>query len=766
MGVSVDANGYTLLSLRPTVATRYYVKNGGSDSNAGTNPTAPLATLAAAMGKVTAGNGDQILLAEGSTFTDFLPVVKSGFSATYPTVIASYDPADPTNEAKIGMGHQRSARPVVAGGGQLNSGLNSYVAIKGLDLNPGNVPSQFVQTIGNGTTGATDFLLIENNLLRYTGIKFTDGGDGLHTPLDQVLIIRNNSIYGTYSTDTSHIGGIYCDGNSHITIEDNVIWHTGWKIGASRDDVDTAGGPTVFNHPIYLQANCGTQTVRRNLMMDNAADGGIARGATISWYQNVAIKSPTGFGFGPGNVVDFDGQPSGTFCEASYNLSVGAVDLKTGSPRGGAYSLANLQPGSRIHHNLLIYNAATPGNADYSIATTGGTAYSHPSNQTYTEFEFNTAFHWSASGDAIVESSLPIHSFYSDNVWDNVARGYNTNSGSASFPNAYTEAALYAAAGVTDFTTLTTLASNSPENHYQRTLLTTAFAGYGMAAFQSNFTAPVLSSASGTATGSGTATISVSTNTANGRLYYVLLTTATPPNPSQIKLYTDASGTLGIRPGSMNVTSSGTQTINIAGVSSGTYFVHFVHEDKDGNKSAVAVSSSFTVSGFTLATWNAADMSATGIALGSSSAGAANVSISTSAGLSGVRATKAITAKAYWEANVDLLADGWAIGVADSTATFGSPYWGNGGLSHVVARFGTNGATTMYAADPVAKLFWYGVNGTWSNGDPASGTGGASLSTLSGSMYPAFQGDGGDKATANFGQVPYIFTAPTGFSYV
>jgi hypothetical protein len=166
----------------------------------------------------------------------------------------------------------------------------------------------------------------------------------------------------------------------------------------------------------------------------------------------------------------------------------------------------------------------------------------------------------------------------------------------------------------------------------------------------------------------------------------------------------------------------------------------------------------------TLATLNPADMSGTGIALTN---GNLTATTSSAAGTQvGVRATKAITGKVYWEAHVDNNADGWAMGVADATASFTGSYWGSGGNAHVSAPFASgNNVTHMFAVDKPNNLFWRGLNGVWT-GDPVAGTGGTSISTLTGSVYPAFQGDNGDKCTANFGQTAYTYTVPSGYGNV
>jgi hypothetical protein len=242
----------------------------------------------------------------------------------------------------------------------------------------------------------------------------------------------------------------------------------------------------VFNHPIYLQANDGTEIVRRNLMMDNGADGGIARGSNITWQENVAIKSPNGFGLGAGNSQDFTGQPNGSLVDASDNLSVGAVDLSSSAPRGAGYTTANLASGSKIHHNLLIYSDATPNSADLTIGTSGGSGYGFPTRPTFTDFENNVAFHWSASSAVVLfEGGSPITSTYANNLWDEAASGTNGDSQTAAFPHPYTQAQLYAALtatypSITDYNSLVNYAIAHPEAHVQRTLRSLAFAGYGM----------------------------------------------------------------------------------------------------------------------------------------------------------------------------------------------------------------------------------------------------------------------------------------------
>jgi hypothetical protein len=492
IGSAVDANGFTTLPLR-SGANRYFIGAGGSDSNTGLSHAQRFATLGKAISMIVAGNGDQALIAEGTTLNETLPkggdangwiASKSGFSALYPTVFSSYDPADPTNTAKYGRGDQRNARPVLTGsyvGVNVGNGTYGNIAIVGIDHNPGSLS-------GNGLNflGAASNILLENNIFRALGLSHDTGEAQTVSPTTPRLIIRNNSIYGNW-LDSGHTGGIYIAGINGVTIEDNVIWHTGWKVGATRDDTTANGGlvgDQVFRHPIYAQTNTSNVTVRRNLFMDNASDAGIARGDNVLWTENVSIRNPAGTGLGGGPSYNTE-RPNGVLFEASYNLSMAAIDLTSSNPSGYGYTTSNGEPGSKVHHNLLI--RSTVENGPNALAFSAQADFNQPS---YVAFQNNISYHWNgatsyyAAGGVFPSQSIPFTS-YDNNAWDSAASGTNVYSQGLTYPNAYTEAQLYAAltptfASVTDYASLASYASAHPEAHVQRTLRSLAFTGYGL----------------------------------------------------------------------------------------------------------------------------------------------------------------------------------------------------------------------------------------------------------------------------------------------
>jgi hypothetical protein len=472
IGAGVDANGFADLPLR-SGAHRYFVNSSaGSDNNScasAQSAATPKASLASAVGCIAQGNGDQVLVAEGRTYAERLPVLyqKDGNSLLYPTVIESYDPADPLNEAKYGRA--TSGRPVFTGSNSngspfmINTPAQSFIAVRGLDINPGNITGQSLGMVDVGSG-----ILFENNILRYTGLAFVINA----SPRAQHWIVRNNAIYGTWDDTTATAGhGIYADGCDTLTIEDNVFWHNGWKVGASRDDTLANGGASMFRHPVYQQTTTDA-IFRRNLVADGAGDGGSFRGnATVT--ENLSIDNPIAYAVGASPHND---RPAGVDLTVAYNAVMGGADVISSLQRGWGIWSQNGRSGSSAHHNLLVqsYNVVS-GNA---FRTTED--FSQPS---YMDYHDNVSSLFNASGftfqNPAMDPSL-IHQTAENNIWDDPASGTNTNVLGHSFPNPYTAAQLYAALGYSSKQAFINYAIAHPEAHIQRSARAMLFAGYGL----------------------------------------------------------------------------------------------------------------------------------------------------------------------------------------------------------------------------------------------------------------------------------------------
>jgi hypothetical protein len=91
----------------------------------------------------------------------------------------------------------------------------------------------------------------------------------------------------------------------------------------------------------------------------------------------------------------------------------------------------------------------------------------------------------------------------------------------------------------------------------------------------------------------------------------------------------------------------------------------------------------------------------------------------------------------------------------------------NAGITGAYKEVSSN-QTVIIAVDLNNFLAWVGSNGSWDAGDPSSGTGGTSIDLLGYLAVPFVRdnsgtsGNGG-KWTANFGQRPFVYTAPSGF---
>jgi hypothetical protein len=106
--------------------------------------------------------------------------------------------------------------------------------------------------------------------------------------------------------------------------------------------------------------------------------------------------------------------------------------------------------------------------------------------------------------------------------------------------------------------------------------------------------APTLTSPTGVKTGQTTATVGATTDHANGTLYWVVTTSATPPSAAQVKAGQNDGGTSAAASGSQSISSTGVKTANATGLlSATTYYAHSMHEDSTAHQSNVVDSSSF-----------------------------------------------------------------------------------------------------------------------------------------------------------------------------
>lgn len=160
------------------------------------------------------------------------------------------------------------------------------------------------------------------------------------------------------------------------------------------------------------------------------------------------------------------------------------------------------------------------------------------------------------------------------------------------------------------------------------------------------------------------------------------------------------------------------------------------------------------------------------------------------AGGGGVRNPFVLAAggKYYWECTVNIGSANSSIGIALSTAAFGTGFAFQGGTAGIVASGGSFYVNAAFqsgcslgapaanevigiAVDRAANLLWMrkAPSGNWNNSgtaNPATGVGGRDISSIAtGSLMPAFFAFANtENCTANFGVGAFVGLVPAGFS--
>ena len=177
-------------------------------------------------------------------------------------------------------------------------------------------------------------------------------------------------------------------------------------------------------------------------------------------------------------------------------------------------------------------------------------------------------------------------------------------------------------------------------------------------------------------------------------------------------------------------------------------------------------------------TWNPLDV-------GSSNMASSNgnlVFTKSSTGFSPIRGTLAVTSGKYY---FEMLANNsnlTQIGVSngynirqssgDNSLTASGANgaaWDSRGYLYYPSGGGSYGYTfttndiVMVAFDADSGKIWFGKNGTWNTGSPSAGTSPAYTASGYDFLTPFGNGESGGSGTANFGQRPFAYTAPSGF---
>lgn len=101
-------------------------------------------------------------------------------------------------------------------------------------------------------------------------------------------------------------------------------------------------------------------------------------------------------------------------------------------------------------------------------------------------------------------------------------------------------------------------------------------------------TPPTLSAGTSAAKSNALVTLGATTNEANGTMYAVLTTSATPPSAAQVMAGQNNTGAAAVWSGNQAIGSTGAKTFNATGLTQLTgYYPYLMHRDAAGNNSAV-----------------------------------------------------------------------------------------------------------------------------------------------------------------------------------
>lgn len=375
MGKGLMRDGRAALPLHPHARRVWLDTTRGADGD-GRSAEAPFSSEERAYAHWR--NGDHLMIAGGSVLTAPVSAFRAtwGRDATFPSVIQSYDRAAPDDAARHGLLANgvvyRGREPMISAFGK-GSGA-SYSAVRGIafDHRASEVLTEY------GFVAGIDWLLLEQ--CAFLGAQLSlncRSGTRAH-------IIRQCAFYGQWARER-RAQGIFSSDNHDTVIEDCVFYHCGWRDGQGRETPGRQGGPTIFNHAIYMAVRSGG-ILRRCVMMEPASHGAQLRGSWIS-HDNMFIACPLALLHGGGTNYAIEA-PDGVTAHAYRNIVTIARDIAPNLPRGVGIEAINTRPGSRVEQCLIVGARSETAKAGLSAIAQQGAGYEP--NRTIIEFARNT----------------------------------------------------------------------------------------------------------------------------------------------------------------------------------------------------------------------------------------------------------------------------------------------------------------------------------------------------------------------------------------
>jgi hypothetical protein len=385
-GTATDANGWITFGLKSGCRRIYCDAAKANDTGDGLTPATAKKTYAAAYAVwVGAGSnpGDQLMLAQGGTYTDPGDTTlgdltnHGGASMTYPAAVLSYDSADATNQAKFGRATGANMPTLISpapGGSFTVSSLSMqaafgqhYVVVQGV-----NFDAQAASNAKLRFVNRRDGLAFQNCRLNAIRIEYDNEATIATNGRAQSILFSKCAFFGQWNATNGNSSGWYAAGVDGLWCQDCIFVHCGWKIGAARGD-DTsgayaAGGASILGHGQYYHATNINGRFDRCVYVDSAADGLNIRGAAVATCIST-LDEPVAGAIG-GFSTDYHEAAGGVLITVDDWLIMGGADINTNQPRGFGPGITNTISGSYLR-NLAMFDNPNLGqvNNDYFRAS-------------------------------------------------------------------------------------------------------------------------------------------------------------------------------------------------------------------------------------------------------------------------------------------------------------------------------------------------------------------------------------------------------------
>jgi hypothetical protein len=497
-GVTNTTTGWIDFPLQGSAKRIWLDQVSGNDANNGLSAATAKKTFDAAIVLYKSGHSpsDQLMIAgasggtgTGPTYTDGgidgdgIRGLSSGVSLTYPNAFLCYDPASPADSTKYGklLGGAKPSLTVPASDPAINmpgSTGSSNVAVQGIDFDAAGNHDRVMGFSGSGGAGLAHYGICFQNC-RFKGVRLTlicGNNDPETGPYGQNYLISKCSGWGQWSTG-GNMSWLFVEGTDGYCEQETVGGHCAWKIGASRDDDISIGGPLTLGHGRYFSAQSLNGRSDWTVWFDSAVDGDNTRGEMAMTYS-VHLNEPT-VGTTGGYSSSVAEAPLGELITRSCGLVVGGGDYRTGSFYSNAWGNQMTKPGSFIEDYLLVANPKVASGYNIPIL--------NPANnpdmiEQFITMRRITGFNYS-NRLRHDEGSSPerINVTWVDCNLDQLAPGTgNTVSSSGDFPTPWTSINdLVSAMGFASLAAMYNMMLYRPDLPWARAMVTAAFTAHG-----------------------------------------------------------------------------------------------------------------------------------------------------------------------------------------------------------------------------------------------------------------------------------------------